>query len=113
EGRASSFALISILSLAVTVSANVALVGVFRWGVAGSLIATGGGFAAVILASAPMVVRRLHAPRFDVARNMLTFGAPQVPNVLAMWVLQLSDRYLLAHMRSLEETAQYAVAYSL
>jgi O-antigen/teichoic acid export membrane protein len=113
EGRAASFALISVANLVVTLLTNVILVGVLRWGVAGSLIATGGGFVAVVLAASPMVLPRLTIPRLDVARNMLSFGVPQVPNVLAIWVLQLSDRYLLAQMRSLDETARYAVAYSL
>jgi O-antigen/teichoic acid export membrane protein len=113
EGRAASFALISIVNLAATLVANIVLVGFLGWGVRGSLIATGSGFAAVILGTAPIVLRQLTMARLDVARNMLSFGIPQVPNVLAMWVLQLSDRYLLAQLRSLDETARYAVAYSL
>ncbi len=113
EGRAALFALISIANLAVTLSANVILVGVFHGGVAGSLIATGSGFATVVLATAPALVRQLGFPRIEIARNMLSFGVPQVPNVLALWVLQLSDRFLVAHFRSLAETARYAVAYSL
>lgn len=113
EGRAALFAIVSIANLAVTLSANVVLVGVLQWGVAGSMIATGSGFAAVVLATAPALVRQLGSPRIEIARNLLSFGVPQVPNVLALWALQLSDRFLLAHFRSLAETARYAVAYSL
>jgi len=113
EGRAAWFAFVSIGSLAVTVSANVVFVGVLHWGIAGSLIATASGFTAVVLATAPTLASKLALPRTAIARNMLSFGMPQVPNVLALWVLQLSDRFLLAHYRSFAETARYAVAYSL
>jgi len=113
EGRSVSFALVSIINVAVTLTANVVLVGVLHRGVAGSLIATASGYAAVILATAPALAAHMALPRIDIARSMLSFGVPQVPNVLALWVLQLSDRYLLAQLRSLDETARYAVAYSL
>jgi O-antigen/teichoic acid export membrane protein len=113
EGRAASFAVVSSINLAVTLSTNLVLVGSLNWGVAGSLVASGAGYGSVLLAMAPVLVRRFGLPRIEIARNMLGFGVPQVPNVLAMWVLQLSDRYLLTLLRSLDETARYAVAYSL
>src|SRR5205085_5466279 len=43
----------------------------------------------------------------------LSFGIPNVSSFVSMWVLQLSDRYLLSYFGSLAQTASYAVAYSL
>ena len=62
----------------------------------------------------PVILLRagLH-PRFDIARNVLSFGLPNVASLVAIWVLQLSDRYLLAHLSSLAQTASYSVAYNL
>ncbi len=51
--------------------------------------------------------------RFDIAKGLLAFGVPNVANFVSVWVLQLSDRYLLGHLGTLAETANYAVAYSL
>jgi O-antigen/teichoic acid export membrane protein len=51
--------------------------------------------------------------RLDVAKNVLAFGVPLVLNFTSFWVLQLSDRYLLARFVSLSEAASYTVAYTL
>ncbi len=75
---------------------------------------TGAGYAVVVICTMPIILR--HAGlrlRFDIAWKLLTFGVPNVINLLSGWVLQLSDRYLLGHLGSLSQTASYAVAYSL
>src|SRR6266849_4183919 len=45
--------------------------------------------------------------------SMLMLGVPYAMNYITLWVLQLSDRYLLAHLASLSVAATYAIAYSL
>jgi len=114
ENRAFFFALLSILSLLVTLGANLVLIGLVHLGVAGSLIATGSGYASVVMCTAPLIIRRAGVKmRIDIAGSLLAFGVPQVPNVISVWVLQLSDRYLLSIFGSLAQTASYAVAYTL
>jgi len=115
ENRAFFFALLAILNLLITLGGNIVLVGLWRWGIAGSLIAAGSGYAGVVICTVPLVIGR-HARwwvRGDIVRNLLAFGGPQVLNVISVWVLQLSDRYLLSILGSLAQTASYAVAYSL
>lgn len=114
ENRAMFFALLSIFNLLACLLGTVILVGALQLGISGSLIATGGGYAAVVICLMPvLLVRaglRLH---LDMAQNLLSFGLPLVANFVSVWVLQLSDRYLLTHLGSLAQTASYSVAYTL
>lgn len=114
ENRAMLFSILAVTNLLVNLITTIILVGVLHMGIAGSLLAVGGGYAVIAVCTLPIVLLRaglrLH---FDVARNLLSFGLPMVSNFVSVWVLQLSDRYLLGHFSSLANTAGYAVAYSL
>jgi O-antigen/teichoic acid export membrane protein len=114
ENRAAFSSILSLLNLFATAAATIVLVGTLHMGIAGALIATGAGYAVVVICTIPIILR--HAGlrlRFDITWKLLTFGVPNVINLLSGWVLQLSDRYLLGHLGSLSQTASYAVAYSL
>lgn len=114
ENRALAYSLLSISNLLITLVANIVLVGVLHLGLAGSLLATGCGYASVIICTLPIIL--LHAAlriRADIVRNLLAFGIPIVFNFVSSWVLQLADRYLLSIFSSLAETARYGVAYTL
>ncbi|HZR42303.1 MAG TPA: lipopolysaccharide biosynthesis protein [Ktedonobacteraceae bacterium] len=114
QSRAVPFAILSVLNLFITLCATIILVNMFAMGVAGVLLATGSGYAIVVVSTLPVMLRRTGLRlRFDIARNLLSFGLSTVPGLLSVWVLQLSDRYLLLHFRSLSQTASYAVAYTL
>jgi O-antigen/teichoic acid export membrane protein len=114
ENRASFFSLLSVASLLVTLITTIVLVGMAHLGIAGALLATGCGYAVVVLCTLPVILLRagLHL-RFDIAWGLLTFGVPNAASFVSIWVLQLSDRYLLSRLGSLSQTASYAVAYSL
>ncbi len=45
--------------------------------------------------------------------DVMRYAAPLVPLALVGWVLQLSDRYILAVLASAEQTGIYAAAYGL
>ena len=114
ENRAAFFALLSIANLLITLCATLLLVGELQMGVAGSLLATGAGYATVVICTLPPIIR--HAGlrcRFDIAWGLLSFGLPNVSNFVSVWVLQLADRFLLARMGSFTMTATYSVAYTL
>ncbi len=114
ESRASYYSALSIVNLLVNLGATVVLVGTLQMGITGALIAMAGGYAVVVVCTLPVVLLRagLHH-RFDIAWNLLSFGLPLVSNLVSIWVLQLSDRYLLSRLGSLSQTASYTVAYSL
>ncbi len=114
ESRALFYSLLSVSNVLITLIANLVLVGVFHWGITGSLIAMGLGYSGTVLCTMPFIL--LHAGariRIDIARSMLSFGAPLVLNVISYWVLQVLDRYLLSRFGSLAQTAMYAVVYTL
>ena len=114
ESRPLFFSLLSIVNVLIVLCINLVLLGLLHWGVAGSLLATGGGYASVVVGTLPLILWRVRLQvRTDIAWSMLTFGAPQVLSYISYWVLQLSDRYLLSLFVSLAQVASYAVAYTL
>ncbi len=118
EDRAVAYTLLSLLNLLTTLVLTVVLVGIFRLGIAGALIAIGAGYSSVVVLVMPVVfVRGRLRIRGDVARNLLGFGVPMVGNVISYWILQVSDRELLAHIlgpvKGPPVVASYAVAYTL
>ncbi len=114
ENRASIFSVLSIVNLLVTLGANIVLVGVLHWGLVGALVATGSGYCTVVICTLPIVLQRAGIrARIDIAWNLLSFGVPLVSSFVSVWVLQLSDRYLLSRFGSLAQTGSYAVAYTL
>src|SRR3989440_4679136 len=114
ENRAGFFTMLSITNLLVNLGTTLVLVGILHMGMAGSLIGTGSGFAVVAICTLPLILlgAGIHL-RFDIARGLLSFGLPNASTFVSMWLLQLSDRYLLSFFGSLAQTASYAVAYSL
>ncbi len=114
QNRAGIFAILAIGNLLVNLGGTIFLVGVLHMGIAGSLLATVAGYAFIVLCTLPIILIRagLHL-RFDIARALLSFGLPVALSFVSIWVLQLSDRYLLSYYSSLSETASYSVAYTL
>ena len=46
-------------------------------------------------------------------KDILKYGIPLVPNSLAWWILQLSDRYMVAYFVGAAANGLYAVAYKI
>lgn len=114
ENRAAFSSILSLLNLFVTAAVTIVLVGALHMDIVGALIATGAGYAVVVVCTIPIILRRAGLRlRFDIAWQLLTLGVPHVINLVSGWVLQLSDRYLLGHLGSLSQAASYAVAYSI
>ena len=114
ENKPLAYSLLSISNLFVSLVTNLALIGVFSFGLTGAVLGIGSGYAFVALCIIPVVL--VHAGikiRPDIARNLLSFGAPMVLSVVSYWALQVLDRYLLNIFGSLAQTSEYAVAYSL
>jgi O-antigen/teichoic acid export membrane protein/glycosyltransferase involved in cell wall biosynthesis len=114
ESRAVTYSVLSVVILLATLFGSLVLVGALHLGIMGVLLAMGAGYAVVMSLTLPIaVVRAGLRLRLDVACNLLLFGIPLVANVITVWILQLSDRYLLGHFGSLTQTAYYDVAYKL
>ena len=114
ENRALLFTVVSVSSLVINAIVTITCIGMLHFGIVGALIGAGSGFAFVIISTAPIIYQSIgFRIRYDIARNLLTFGVPLVPSIFSAWVLQLSDRFLLSRIGTLSETASYAVAYNL
>ena len=114
EGRATSYSIISIANFFLVAGATFVLVGILHWGIVGGLVAMGLGNALVAVFTLPVIFFQagFHL-RSAMVLSMLTLGIPYAGNNITMWVLQVSDRYLLGHFASLAVAANYAIAYSL
>ncbi len=114
EKRPLFFAILSIVNLFVSLVTTILFVGVLHMGVVGALLAIGGGYGMVVLGTIPLLLYRAEfCLRPDIAKGLLSFGLPNAASFISIWILQLSDRYLLSYFGSLAQTASYAVAYSL
>jgi len=49
---------------------------------------------------------------FPAAKRTLAYGLPLLPHAVALWALNLSDRFLLAKFCGLKETGYYTFAYT-
>ncbi len=114
ENRALLYSLVSLVNILLTLFATILFVGVLHQGIRGALLAVITGYTAVVLLVFPPIlfVSRLKID-LSIVWSLLSFGAPLVFSVISIWILQLSDRYLLEIFGTLSETASYAVAYSL
>jgi O-antigen/teichoic acid export membrane protein len=114
ENRARIYTVLSIGNVLVSLACTILLLGVFHQGIRGVLLATAAGYVFVALCTLPVILLRAGLRlRIDVAKNVLSFGIPLVLNFTSFWVLQLSDRYLLARLVSFSQAASYTVAYTL
>lgn len=114
ENHALFFVLLSIANLVFTLVCTIVLVGILHMEIVGALIASAIGYALIVICTLPIILLRAGLRlRFDIARGMLSFGLPMVFSIVSVWVLQLSDRFLLSRLGSLTQTASYSVAYTL
>lgn len=108
------FGLVNVVGFLAQMIVNVLLLAVWEWKVEGLLLG-------IIVSRSLMVVLAayftgIHFPRrfsFRGLGSLLTFSLPLVPTSLSLFILNLSDRYLMLHLRGPEETGVYSLGYKL
>ncbi len=112
--RAVAFGALSVAQFVLTAALNILFVAGFGWGLRGVLLGTLLAQAAALPAAlwvagrgAPIRV----APRL--LRPLLRFGLLLLPMMLAGFVMDVSDRWVLRAFRPLDEVGVYAVGYKL
>jgi O-antigen/teichoic acid export membrane protein len=110
--RALAYGLLSVLQGAVLLGSTMVFVLLLGWGVSGilysQLLATGALAACAIVLVAPDLTTKL---RMSIARDLLKFGLPLLPALPLMWVIDVSDRYLVERFGSIQDVGLYALGY--
>ncbi len=114
EQRAPTFTVFTVLFLLINISLPIYFIAVRHQGALGSLYGQVIAAAIVALISHGAVVyySRLRL-EWRYLRDALKLCLPYVPHVLCMWVLNISDRWILGHFVPLFLLGIYNLAYSL
>jgi O-antigen/teichoic acid export membrane protein len=110
EERSVAFVAASLTNVVLTIGATVVLVVVLEQGALGVIA---GNFTGTLLVYVGLVGYRREqlGLSFDreLLRQMNRFGLPLVPSGLALWTLNFSDRFLLAHMAGQDDVGRYSL----
>jgi O-antigen/teichoic acid export membrane protein len=110
EERSLLWVLITLLRVLLGLALNIYFVVFVGLGVEGVLLSNALTAVAVLLVAFwPLAPRLRMTVRKDVLADMLRFGLPFFPALLGIWVLNLSDRYLLQVFRTTHEVGLYAL----
>jgi O-antigen/teichoic acid export membrane protein len=110
EERSVAFVIASLANIAITIGATVLLVVVFDQHALGVIVGNFTGTLCVYLALLAYRREQLGL-QFDrrLLREMNRFGMPLVPSALALWTLNFSDRFFLAHFKNQTEVGHYSI----
>ena len=106
----------SVLHSVVTLSANILFLVVFQWGLNGYLAAnTIGSVCALVYAffGAKLYRYITWKPDARVGKLMRRFSFPLIFSVIAWWVNNASDRYILSWIAGVSVSGVYAVSYKI
>ncbi len=114
EERSRFYTVVFLLRFILTLGVTIYLVVGLKWGLFGALL---GNLAAQILTFLTFLPYLKNYVRISYSKRALTkllsFGVAILPASIAMWVMDLSDRYFLSHFGSLEEVGVYSVGYRI
>ncbi|HZB22786.1 MAG TPA: lipopolysaccharide biosynthesis protein [Gaiellaceae bacterium] len=110
EERSTAFVAASLANVLLTIATTVLLVVVFEQGALGVIV---GNFTGTLLVYLGLLGYRreqlgLEFDR-DLLRRMNRFGLPLVPSGLALWTLNFSDRFFLAHLAGQDDVGRYSL----
>ena len=112
--KPSVYIFVTIAQLLGNVFFSIFFVVFLKLGIAGAVLGTTIGNTLAYTTAVGLIFRHL-VFRFSIRflKDMLSFGLPLVPAVFAMWGLNASDRFFLAHFQSLPEVGFYNVGYRI
>lgn len=106
----------SIINSVVSLSANIIFLVVFHWGLNGYLLANSlGSVIALIWCFTGAKLWRYLVFRISkrTFKDMVAFSFPLIFSVIAWWINNASDRYILTWMSGVAVTGLYAVSYKI
>lgn len=106
----------SIINSVVSLFANILFLTVFNWGLNGYLLASslGSVIALVWCFISAKLYRywKINIPK-NVYKDMIAFSFPLIFSVIAWWINNASDRYVLTWMSGVAMSGLYAVSYKI
>ena len=116
-GRTKLFAGQGILNTVICVTFNIIFLAGFGMGVEGYVLSIllGDLLSAVFVFFFAKLYRAIQVRKVsrDIMKELLRFCLPLVPSTVFWWITSVSDRYMVAFMRSEAENGLYAVAYKI
>ncbi len=116
-GRTKLFAAQGILNTVLVIGLNVFFLPVLGLGVTGYVLSTviADFLTTVVLVLSTRLWRAVKpkSVSWDIIRTMLRFCLPLVPTTVFWWITGVSDRYMVAEMRSPEMNGLYTAAYKI
>ena len=106
----------SIINSVVTLTSNIVFLAVFRWGLTGYLLAnTAGSFLSMVYMFFGARLYRYIEFQTDkkLKAEMCRYSFPLIFSVVAWWVNNASDRYILSWICGVGVSGVYAVAYKI
>ncbi|MCH8023438.1 MAG: lipopolysaccharide biosynthesis protein [Candidatus Marinimicrobia bacterium] len=115
EGRAKTFATLSLMNAILLMTGNIVLVAGYGLGITGALISNLIASFFLLLINLPTIWRNLSYRRFSsvTLKALLRFGLPFLPAGLFTMIMELSDRYFLRWMTDMETVGLYSAGYKL
>lgn len=115
--RTRLFAIKGIVHTALLVTLNLFFLLVLKIGLNGYLLSLilSDAFSVVFMAIGTRIWEVIPQIRLDkhVIRNMLHYSVPMIPTIIAWWVMQMSDKYVLIAYSGLAVSGIYSVAYRI
>lgn len=106
----------SIINSVVSLTANILFLSVFKWGLNGYLLANSlGSVIALVWCFVGAKLYRywkIRIPKY-VYKDMIAFSFPLIFSVIAWWINNASDRYILSWMSGVAVSGLYAVSYKI
>ncbi len=114
SGNVRIFAIDGILATVMTLVFTFLFIGVFHWGVYGYILAIIGADACSVIFF--FITNKLW--RFvqwrgvdkSARRAMIKYSAPLIPTIILWWIINVSDRFMVAGMVGMDEQGLYAAA---
>ena len=116
-GKTKLFAAQGILNTMITVGFNIIFLAGFSMGVEGYVLSIllGDLLSAMFAFFYARLYRAIQPRKINMGtiKTLLRFSLPLVPSTVFWWITSVSDRYMVAFMRSEAENGLYAVAYKI
>lgn len=117
RGMVRLYAVNGILSTALTILFNVLYLVVFRWGVVGYVLAiiTADFLSTCFLFFCADLHKflRFRGIDFGVSKAMLRYALPLIPNTIFWWIINLSNRFMIAAFLGQSANGLYVAAYKI